>query len=155
MSTIFGDPKSLPGCFYKQTMNGGKEGAAFSMFSSQYAIVQSFNFNRADDYAPVKCLGDVAYLNSFGRASTANIHVVLTLFLIDGGSYSGVLEDAKESFTQHRLAGASAGGSEDCSLTVGSRTLATGYPVGFGVSASSDRVGLGSAEIQMVSLNHR
>lgn len=154
MSTLFGDPKTMPGCFYRRTLNGGKSGAKFDLVSGGgLSIVQSFTVTQSDDYAPMKCLGDVAFINMFGRAAVAQVSVTLTLFIIDKAKYSGVFEQVKQGFSGKRISAAS--GDETCALTIGSAPLVTCYPVSCSIRADSGQIGLGSADITGISLENR
>lgn len=161
MSLLFGTPKNVPGCAYKRRINGGYSGAKFGFidYAPQFAVVQNFNISQADDYAPVKCLGDVAYLNVFGRAPVAQMTVTLLLFLYAGTrGDTGILSMAKKAFLQKRLStvvGGGTGTDEPCALTVGTYKLATCYPVSLHLRASSDPVGIAYADVEGVTLNYR
>lgn len=155
MSTLFGDPRSMPGCFYKHKLNGGKSGAKFDLVSGggELSIVQAFTVTQTDDYAPMKCLGDVAFINMFGRAAVAQVSVTLTLFIIDKSKYSGIFGKVGDGFKSKRI---SAGGrNESCALTIGSTPLVTCYPVSCSIRADSGQIGLGSADITGISLKYR
>lgn len=152
MSEIFGNSKSVPGCFVKERMTGNVEGAMFHMGGdSKYSIVAQLNFRRSDDYTAVKCLGDKAYINVFGKSAIAEMDVTLTLFLIDGKESSGVLSAYKESFDSQRLAN----GGGECSLTVGSKSLVTGYAVDITLGGNATNLGLGEATVHVISLEDR
>ena len=153
MSIIFGNAGSIPGCFTKQKRSSGTTGAMFSMVgSSKYSIVSRFNFKQSDDYTPVKCLGDVAYINLFGKSAVAEADVFLQLFLIRGTDHTGIIDTIKGMFKNKRL---SKGNSEPCKLTIGSRVVVSGYPVSLELSASSDQTGLAEAVCHVVSLEDR
>jgi len=156
MSLLFGN--GAPGCFYKRKIHGGVSGAKFNFVSggSELSIVQSFSVTQSDDYAAMKCLGDVAYINSFGKSPVAQITVTLLLFLIKNSSDSGIFNRVKSSFRQKRLSAvAGGGGSEPCALTAGTSKLVTCYPVSSTMRASSEPIGVGYADIVGVSLKDR
>ena len=153
---VFGNDSSMPGCFAKAKRSGGSNGAVFRLKgfggSDGSSIVTGFRFNQKDDYVPVKCIGDVAYINVFGRAAVAEATVTFTLFLIRNTSYTGVLDTIKGAFKSKRL---SSKGRQECNITVGSRTLVTAYAAELNMSADSQLNGVANAECKLVSLKDR
>lgn len=152
MSVIFGNSGSVPGCFAKQKNSGGVKGAVFTLVGGgSQCIVTRFSFSQSDDFAPVKCLGDKAYINLFGKSAVSEMDVTLTLFLIKGRSHTGVLSSVKDKFKGKRMSN----GKSTCKLTVGSKTLVTGYASGLTLEADSSQLGIASATCHVVSLEDR
>jgi hypothetical protein len=153
MSSIFGNDKSVPGCFAKQKMTGNVKGAVFNMGGEHNynSIVTRFSFSREDDFVAVKCLGDAAYINLFGKKPVAEMDVTLTLFLIKGKSSTGVFESWKSRFDKDRLSTS----KNECSLTVGSKALVTGYATSLVLGGDASQLGLGDATVHVVSLKDR
>lgn len=153
MSQIFGNSKSIPGCFAKQKMTGNVKGAVFNMGGAHYrnSVVTRFSFSSEDDYTAVKCLGDVAYINLFGKKPVAEMDVTMTLFLIKGKEPTGAFSSWKSKFAKDRLSE----GKNKCSLTIGSKALVTGYAVSLALGGDSSQLGLGDATVHVVSLKDR
>ncbi len=152
MSTIFGNGGSIPGCFAKEKMSGNVKGAVFNMGGhSRYAIVTGFDFTKSDDFAAVKCLGDVAYINLFGKSAIAELDVTLTLFLIKGRSHTGIISSYKKKFDGARLSA----GHKNCSLTVGSHLVTSGYATSLTLRGDSSELGVAEATVHVVSLKDR
>jgi len=152
MSQIFGNNKSVPGCFAKQKSPSSVKGVVFNMNGVQpYSIVTRFSLAREDDFVAVKCLGDAAYINLFGKKPVAEMDVTLTLFLIKGKESTGAFDVWKSKFDSGRLSV----DKNECSLTAGSRSLITGYATSLTLGGDSSQLGLGDATVHVVSLKDR
>lgn len=151
---IFGTDKNIPGCFAKMNYSSGAKGAVFKMdgFNDQNCIVTNFQFTQKDDFVPVKCIGDISYLDVFGKAAVSEMEVTFTLFLIKGKEYTGSLHTLKDKFKQRRLSNKQHMKSR---LTVGSRTLVTGYATEMTFSSTSTQLGIAAANCKLVSLKDR
>jgi hypothetical protein len=149
---VFGDPASRPGSFYKADMGGGTDGAVFSPFNAKFMVVDSFTFMKQDSVQPMKCLGDKAYINLFGRGAVANLRVTLNIFLVECGHSSGVVSEIKSRFDDSRI---STNQSPVCNLTIGSTHICRGYAVGLQVNAETNENNVAHASVDVMSLTER